>query len=107
MAILYITEFAQLAPQPAGLLGQVAMQPPLAEQTVALTSTSAPSAAFNSQTRFVRLHTDTICAIEFGTSPTAVGSSGGSPTARMAANQTEYYGVPVGQSYKVAGVTSA
>jgi hypothetical protein len=107
MAILYITEFAQLAPQPVGGTGQVAMQPPLAEQVVSLSSSSAASNAFNASTRFVRLHTDVICAIEFGTSPTAVGSGGGSPTARMAANQTEYYGVPVGQSYKVAGVTSA
>lgn len=107
MAVLYITEFAQLAPQPVGQTGQVAMQPPLAEQTVSLSSTSAASNAFNSQTRFVRLHTDTICAVEFGTSPTAVGSGGGSPTARMAANQTEYFGVPAGASFKVAGVTSS
>jgi hypothetical protein len=108
MAVLYITEFASLAPQPPGATGQVAQQPPIAEQTVALTSTSAQSAAFNANTRFVRLHTDVICAIEFGTNPTAVANGGSGPTARMAANQTEYFGVPIGigSSYKVAGVTS-
>jgi hypothetical protein len=57
------------------------------------------SAAFNSQTRMVRLHKDagSPCSISFGTAPTATTSN-----ARMAANSTEYNGVPVGQNFKVA-----
>lgn len=101
MAVLYITEFAQLMPSPVGGQGQVPQQPPLAEQTVAIGGASVASSAFNSQTRLVRLHTDAICSVEFGTAPVAT-----STTARMAANATEYHGVPVGASYKVAVITN-
>ena len=107
MTILYITEFADFGTTKNGRTGQVAEQPPLAEQTIALTSSSAQSSAFNTNTSLIRLHTDSICAVEFGTDPTAVASGGGSPTARMAANQTEYYTVPNGGTYMVAGITSS
>jgi len=49
----------------------------------------------------VRIHTDSICSIEFGANPTATTS-----TPRMVAGQTEYHGVPVGQSYMVAAITN-
>lgn len=106
MSILYITEFATftLVGAPGGA-GQIAEQPEIANQAITIGASSAQSAAFNSKTRFVRLHTDVICAIEFGTNPTAV-AAGGTGTARMPANQTEYFGVPQGQSYKVAVITS-
>jgi hypothetical protein len=105
MAWLYITEFADFTPAGApGGIGQIGHQPPLAEQAVAI-GVNAQSSAFNVNTRFVRLHADAICAIEFGTNPTAV-AAGASGTARMAANQTEYHGVPKGQSYKVAVISS-
>ena len=106
MAFLYITEFAAFAlPGAPGGLGQVAAQPPLAEQAIANTGGNTQSNAFNANTRFVRLHTDSICAIEFGTNPTAV-AAGATGTARLAANQTEYFGVPKGQSFKVAVILS-
>jgi len=101
MATLYITEYAELEIGPAGRVGQMPMEPPLAEQTVAIGGTSAQSLAFNASTRFVRLHTDAICSVEFGTNPTATGTTG-----RLAASQTEYRGVPKGQSYKVAVITN-
>lgn len=106
MAFLYITEFADFTPAGApGGIGQIAHQPPLAEQAIVNTGGNTQSAAFQSGTRFVRLHADSICAIEFGLNPTAV-AAGASGTARMAANQTEYYGVPKGQGYKVATILS-
>jgi len=49
----------------------------------------------------VRVHTDVICSIKFGTSPTATTS-----TARMVAGQTEYFAVPQGASYKVAAISN-
>lgn len=101
MAVLYITEYAGLMPSPVGGQGQIPMEPPLAEQTVAIGSSSAASVAFNSQTRLVRLHTDAICSVEFGTAPTATATK-----QRMAANQTEYKGVPLGASYEVAVITN-
>ena len=101
MGILYITEFAQLAPAGApGGWGQVPLQPALAEQKITY-STTTQSAAFNAKTRMVRIHTDSICSIEFGTNPTATTSTG-----RMAAGATEYHGVPVGQNYMVAVITN-
>lgn len=99
MAILYIAEFATFTPPGApGGLGQIAQQPTLAEQTVVIGASSTQSAAFNTNTRFVRLHCDVAAEVEFGTNPTAVLNT----SARMAANQTEYFGVPKGQSFKVA-----
>lgn len=101
MAVLYITEYAEMQIGPAGRGGQMPLEPPLAEQTVAIGVGSVASSAFNAATRFVRLHTDAICSVEFGTAPTATASK-----ARMAANQTEYHGVPLGASYKVAVITN-
>ena len=99
MAVLYITEFAD-----AGMnFPTVATQPPLAEQKVTFT-TSTASAAFNAKTSLVRIHTDSICSIEFvGAGALAVATTS---TARMAANQTEYFIVPRGQGYSVAAVTN-
>ena len=105
---LYITEFATFTPPGApGGLGQIAEQPPLAEQTITLAAGSTASNAFNTNTRFVRLHNDATqpIAIEFGLTPTAI-AAGGTGTARMAPNQTEYFGVPKGQSFKVAAIIS-
>jgi hypothetical protein len=100
MAVLYITEYAWMASVPnAG--PQMPMEPPVAEQTVAIGGTSAQSATFNAKTRFVRLHTDAICSVEFGTNPTATATDG-----RLAANQTEYRGVPEGGTLKVAVITN-
>jgi hypothetical protein len=102
MALLYVTEFAELAIGPAGRVGQVTQQPAVAEQALIATNGAVVvSNFFNTSTRMVRLHTDVICAIEFGTAPVAV-TAGATGTARMAANQTEYFGVPVGGLYKVA-----
>lgn len=99
MAVLYITEFNAIGGGGNFPVGG-AYQPPVAEQTVAIGGGSAQSAAFNTNTLFVRLHTDAICSIEFGVSPSAT-----TTTARMAANQTEYFNVVPGQ--KVAVITNS
>lgn len=89
MATLYITEFVDCPRDGQGrALGQFANQPPIAEQTVAIAVGSNQSAQFNSATKFVRVHADVICSIEFGTNPAATATK-----ARMAAGQTEYFGV--------------
>ena len=98
MAVLYITEFNAIGGGGNFPVGG-AYQPPVAEQTVAIGGSSANSNAFNSNTLFVRLHADAICSIEFGAAPTA-----STTTARMAANQTEYFNVVPGQ--KVAVITN-
>jgi hypothetical protein len=108
MAFLYISEYADLSVGRAGKVGQVAFAPPLVEQAIVNTGGNAQSAAFNSATRYVRLGNDSsnAVAIKFGLNPTAV-ASGASGTARMAANQTEYFGVPMGQSFKVAVIATS
>lgn len=99
MAVLYITEYAGLMPSPPGGVGQIPVEPPLAEQTVAIGGSSVASNAFNAGTTLVRLHADAICSVEFGATPTATATK-----ARMAANQTEYKGVSFG--LKVAVITN-
>ena len=80
---------------------QIALQPPIAEQTVSMSGTHAESSAFNVKTDFVRLHTDAICSVEFGTAPVATTAK-----MRMAANQTEYFGVTPGLSFMVSAITN-
>jgi hypothetical protein len=102
VAVLYITEYAGLTPSPVGGLAQLSQENPLAEQTVSIGVSSAQSSAFNAKTRIVRLHCDAVCSVEFGTNPTATSS-----TQRLAANQTEVKGVPVGASFKVAVIQNS
>lgn len=102
MATLYVTEFNDQGKGPYGRGIPVAAQPVLAEQTVSISSGSSSSAGFQTTTNLIRLHSDAICSFEFGTSPTASAT-----TARMAANQTEYFTVPQGAVYKVAVITNS
>ncbi len=103
MATLYVTEYATLGvPQVGGMVSQTPQEPPLVEQTVSIGASSTQSNAFNAATTLVRLHTDAICSVEFGTNPTAT-----SGKARMPANQTEFKTVPKGQSFKVAVITNS
>ena len=94
---LYIAEYAEVHQGAAGRVGQAPNEPPLVEQTVAIGGSSTQSAAFNVQTRLVRIHCDNICSIVFGTNPTALATN-----QRFAAGQTEFKGVPPGQGFKVA-----
>jgi hypothetical protein len=101
MAVLYVTEYSTMGRDPNGV-ASMAQEPPMAEQTVAIGGGSLQSVAFQPATRFVRLHTDSVCSIEFGPNPTAT-----TTTARMAANQTEYYAVPQGSAFKVAVISNS
>lgn len=102
MATLYITEYSRQGRDASGFQMVVADEPPAANQTVAIGGTSAQSSAFNANTKFVRIHTDTTCSIEFGTNPTASAT-----TRRLPANSTEYFSVPLGASYKVAVISNS
>lgn len=95
MATLYITEFRDISNPNA----PIAPGEAIASQTVAIGGSSTQSSAFNAQTRYVRLHTDAICSIAFGSDPTATAT-----TARMAADATEYFTVNPGS--KVAVITN-
>lgn len=102
MAVLYVTEFSNQGQDARALTMQaVALEPPLAEQTVAIGAGSVQSNALNAGTTFVRVHTDAICSIAFGTNPTASAT-----TRRLAAGSTEYFCVPKNQEFKVAVITN-
>ena len=93
MAKVYVTEFAAIDLN-------VSREPPLAEQTVAIGGGSVQcSNAFHASTRVIRVHTDAICSVAISGNPTATAS-----TRRLAANQTEYFGVEGGQ--KIAIITN-
>lgn len=110
MATLYVTEFRALGfsnPNTSWGAGPAAIQAaaelPAAEQTVAISGSSAASGAFNATTTLVRLHTDSICSVKFsasGSTPTATTS-----TMRMAADQTEYFVVSAGMKVAVIANT--
>ena len=98
MAVAYISEYSKFAPDPSGV-GQVPQEPAIVNQTVAIGNV-ASSDAFNAATRFVRIHVDAICSIKFGAAPTAT-----TDDARLAAGQTEYFGVNPGD--KVSVITNS
>ena len=99
MAVVYVAEFASVGGT-GNFVVAGAMVPPIAEQTIAISGVSAAVAnPFNKNTTFVRIHTDAICSIAFGTAPVAtVGNM------RLAAGQTEYFSTPA--AYKVAAISN-
>jgi hypothetical protein len=96
MAKLYVTEFGGMGTAHS----QTAMAGPIVDQTpVVIGAGSLQSAAFDNATTVVRIHTDAICSIAFGTNPTATANS-----MRLPADSTEYFSVKGGQ--KVAVITN-
>lgn len=100
MSVLYVTEFSHPEYDNANVV-QIAREPMVTDQTVSISGSSGSSAAFNTLTNLVRLETDSICSVVFGTAPTAATTN-----RRMNANDVEYFGVPQGQSYKVAVISN-
>ena len=102
MAKLYVTEYSDEAQTVRGGAPCAAENANVVEQTpVVIGAGSLQTAAFAATTVLVRISTDVICSIAFGTNPTATANN-----KRLAADQVEYFGVPVGQSYKVAVITN-
>lgn len=95
-ASCYISEFTQ-----AGDAGvQVAKQPALVDQTpVSVGASSAQSAAFNANTKLIRIECDVVASMAFGPNPTATANN-----ARISASLPEYFQVVAGQ--KVAFITN-
>lgn len=100
MATLYVTEYARPAFD-AGII-QIAAEPETTTQVISVSGSSAATTnAFKAGTEIVRLHTDSICSVVFGASPTATTSN-----RRMNAGDTEYFGVPRSSGLKVAAITN-
>lgn len=99
MAKVYITAFQKQAHQ---WVGAEAIAAPHAEEAVYVEmvpvaiGVEAKSAVFPNGTRMVRVHADAICSIAFGVTPVA-----SVDTMRLAAGQTEYFGVKPGEKLSV------
>lgn len=90
MATLYISEYAASSTHDSRNAYTV-LEPPLAEQTVSISGSSAQSSAFGTTTHVIRVHTDAICSILVGANPTATTAK-----KRLPADWTEYFGVQPG-----------
>lgn len=100
MAKLYITEFNRLK-RPGSDTAQIGSLSTGTDQSpVVISGSSTPSAAFATDTQFIRVHTDAICSVAYGANPTATANS-----FRMAADQTEYFGVNPGDKIAVIANT--
>lgn len=96
MAVLYITEYSELAKDSLGNVVSAGKEPRETVQAVTF-STTTQSAAFSNETRFVRLWSDTACFVEFGVNPTA-NNANDTP---LAASTAEFFGVTPGQKVAV------
>lgn len=95
MASLYITGYGSVGAQHT----QVAMTPRTEMQKLAIGS-EVKSAAFNANTRFIRVHCDAICSIVIDGSPTAATTD-----TRLPADAVEYFGVNPGDKLSVISNT--
>jgi hypothetical protein len=105
MAILYVTDFTSQGTDPNGKMQSSAQVPWNQTQTITISAVSAQTTnAVSNSSTLVRLHNDATgpCNINFGTNPTAIANSG----PRLAANQTEYFTVPMNSGFKVAVITA-
>ncbi len=94
-AKVYVSEF--VSTKPVGVGTAMLQAPSVAEQQIVTSATSGASAAFNAKTKIVRVHTDGIVSVKFGSAPTALVTDH-----RMAANTTEYFAVEPG--HKIAAI---
>jgi len=105
MAILDVVEYQFLVQDLNYSRAIAGAEPNIGIQQLAIGAGSVPSAAFQDSTRFVRLHADAPCRVLFGANPTAAAGT----SFRLAAGQTEYFGVrgnSSASSLKVAVITS-
>lgn len=97
MAKLYITQYNALAKEDWGPPVPTGQEPSLGDSTVPISGTTAQSEVLNPSTRFVMVHTDTLCHINFGKDPIAT-----SGNRRLPADSTIFYGVMNNSLLKIA-----
>ncbi len=101
MAFLYIKEYDRLAREEHGGPGgtvQAGVEPALAEHVLAISGSSvAMTEPFTPETRFIMVHTDTICHIKFGKEPSANDGN-----QRLPADATMFFGIRPTAELKLA-----
>jgi hypothetical protein len=105
MSTLYITEYVGMAEvgrfAPASGVAHFGQEPGTDQAPITIGATHAESAAFGTNTKLIRVHTDVVCSILISAAGTAATTS----NKRLAANQTEYFGVSAGQKLSVIANT--
>lgn len=102
MSTLYVAEFER----PRNQWVDIANAPAVVEQTITISGTSTActnnfggTGGTQFKTAMIRVHTDVVCSIKIGASPTATITN-----ARMAANTTEYFSVQ--PNHNIAVITN-
>lgn len=87
MSKLYITEHRRLTRSADGHIMQIPGDYGV-DQIIDFSGGAAASTAFAATTQFIRVNTDAVCSIAFGSAPTATTSN-----RRLSAGQTEFFPV--------------
>lgn len=89
MALLFIRSYAGMGQDLMGQVIQTGLEPALEDRTLLISGAAATlSTALNSSAKFVRVNTDSICSIKFGTTSAVAATT---TNARMAANSSEFF----------------
>jgi hypothetical protein len=99
MSILYISEYTELPTAQFAGYRPMAPEPSITDQTVAIGGSSNVSLPFSGFTNFVRVHTDSICSIQFSNANSTATAT--TLNKRLAINQTEYFSVTPGGTVAV------
>lgn len=100
MAVLYVTEYtAQHTDQ--GRPVPIAYCPPVVRSNNVAIGGVASSLVFNNATSIIRIHADAICSIAIGINLTATTAD-----ARLAQNQTEYFGFEPGKGFSISVISN-
>lgn len=98
-----ISEYADILQTVRGA-GQVAQDPPLAVQILALGGSSVPSAAFNAATRYIEIAVTGVDARIVNNTAAPVADA--STSQRLVAGTIIYRGVTLGAGNKIAVITA-
>ena len=98
MAFIYIREYSEIVVRNGATM--VGREPGFDQPRLAITAGSLQSQPFQPKTALVRIETDVVCSVAYGMNPIATVLAG-----RMAANQTEYFGVNPGDMVAVIANT--
>jgi len=99
--ILYVTEYADAYHGGSTDQASFVTEPANADQAIDFTAGATASSAFKNNTRLVRITSNAICSVLFGTNPTATVNN-----SRMAAGTERIIGVPMGAGFKVSAITN-
>lgn len=105
MSTLYISEFADLPITSNGALQAAAGQSWIDDQTITISGSSSPSAAFNPATVYVLLSTDSVCSIAWTMAGAGSVNAATTGNLRIPPNQLMIFGVAGGM--KISAIANS